>query len=79
LARYLDLPDPSFQSVQKWVLELREQIGIPHTLAEIGVEEHHVADLSPMAAMDPSVGGNPLLIGEPELRELFLSAIAGAL
>lgn len=79
LARYLDLPDPSFQSVQKWVLELRERIGIPHTLAEIGVEEHHVADLSPMAAMDPSVGGNPLPIGEPELRELFLSAMAGAL
>ena len=79
LARYLDLPDPSFQAIQNWVLELRERIGIPHTLAEIGVEEHHVADLTPMAAVDPSVGGNPLPIGEPELRGLFLRAIAGEL
>ena len=79
LARFLDLPDPSFHSVQSWVLELRKRIGIPHTLGEIGVEERHVADLTPMAAADPSVGGNPLPIGEPELKKLFLSAIAGEL
>ncbi len=79
LASYLDLPDPSFEAVLGWVLELREEIGIPHTLAELGVEEHHVDVLAPMAVLDPSVGGNPLPLGETELRELFISAIAGDL
>jgi alcohol dehydrogenase class IV len=79
LAGYLDLPDPSFEAVQSWVLELQDKIGIPHTLADIGVEEHHVDVLTPMAALDPSVGGNPLPLGEPELRELFLKAIEGEL
>ncbi len=32
LARYLDLPDPSFLGVLDWILSLREEIGIPHTL-----------------------------------------------
>ena len=79
LARYLDLPNPSFEAVQSWVLELREEIGIPHTLAALGVEERHVDVLTPMAALDPSVGGNPVPLGEPELRQLFLMAIAGDL
>ena len=79
LARYLDLPDPSFEAVQSWVLELREEIGIPHTLTALGVEERHIEELTPMAAVDPSVGGNPVSLGEPELRQLFLRAIRGDL
>jgi alcohol dehydrogenase class IV len=79
LAGYLALPDPSFEAVQSWILELREKIGIPHTLADLGVEEHHLDVLTPMAALDPSVGGNPLPLGETELRELFLKAISGDL
>ena len=79
LARYLDLPNPSFEAVQGWVLELREEIGIPHTLVALGVEERHVDVLTPMAAVDPSAGGNPVPLGEDELRRLFLMAIAGDL
>ena len=79
MARYLDLHNPSFEAVQSWVLELREEIGIPHTLAALGVEERRVVELTPMAAVDPSVGGNPVPLGEPELRQLFLMANAGDL
>ena len=77
LARYLDLPTPSFDAVQGWVLELREAIGIPHTLSELGVEEQHVKVLARMASLDPSVAGNPLPLTESDLTELFLRAIAG--
>ena len=79
LAAYLGLPDPSFDAVLSWILELREEIGIPHTLADLGVEKHHVDVLAPMAVLDPSVGGNPLPLGEAELRELFMRAIVGDL
>jgi alcohol dehydrogenase class IV len=38
LARYLDLPDSGPGAVLDWVLRLRETVGIPHTLAEIGID-----------------------------------------
>ncbi len=79
LAAYLGLPDPSFDAVQGWILDLREEIGIAHTLAGLGIGEAHVDALVPMAANDPTCGSNPIPIGEPELRRMFLMAINGEL
>ena len=79
LARYLDLPDPSFDAVKRWILDLRNELKIEHTLAELGIGEEHVDELTPMAAIDPSCGGNPIPVGEPELRQMFLAAIRGEL
>ena len=79
LARYLDLPDPSFDAVKTWILDLRSRLGIAHTLADLGINESHVDELTPMAAIDPSCGGNPIPVGEPELRQMFLAAIRGEL
>ena len=36
LARYLGLPGSGIDAAMKWVLDLRREIGIPHTLKEIG-------------------------------------------
>lgn len=79
IARYLALPEPGYAGVQNWVLRLREEIGIPHTLAELGVKTADLDMLTPMAAEDPSCGGNPRPIGQPELRLMFERAIAGKL
>ncbi len=77
LARYLDLPSPSFQAVLDWILALREEIGIPADLAAIGVTAAHVTQLALMAAVDPSVGGNPIPLTVENLTTLFGNAIAG--
>jgi len=77
LARYLDLPSPSFQAVLDWTLALRAEIGIPADLAAIGVTAAHVAQLAPMAAVDPSAGGNPVPLTVENLTSLFGNAIAG--
>jgi alcohol dehydrogenase class IV len=77
LARYLDLPAPSFQAVLDWILALREEIGIPADLAALGVTEAHVERLAAMAAVDPSVGGNPVPLTVANLRGLFQDAIQG--
>lgn len=77
LARYLDLPSPSFESVMEWVLSLRAEVGIPHTLAEIGVTEAHVDRLADMAIQDPSCGGNPIGLTKEDLAGLYRAAIAG--
>lgn len=79
LARYLGLPDPGFQAVLDWVLALRRQIGIPHTLADLGVRESDVDRLAPMAAQDPSTAGNPRPAGIEEMRQMFIKAIRGDL
>ena len=79
LARYLALPQPSFQAVLDWVLELRRTIGIPHTLAELGVTVDHIAQLAPMAEADPSSGTNPLPVTTAAMAELYQRAIEGRL
>jgi alcohol dehydrogenase class IV len=79
LARHLNLPNPSFQAVQKWVLDLRQEIGIPHTLREIKVDDKQIDKVAEMAAVDPSAGGNPIKVGASELRQIFVAALDGKL
>lgn len=79
LARFLNLPNPSLDSLLKWVLELREQLAIPHTLAEIGVADSHIEELSKMAAVDPTVGGNPIPLGVDDMAALYAKAISGSI
>ena len=79
LARYLDLPGPSFAAVLDWVLALRERIGIPHTLKDIGVDEPYARSLAPMAAADPSTPTNPVPLDAENLEALYLRAIDGVL
>ena len=79
LARYLDLPSADFAGVLDWVIGLRAEIGIPHTLAEIGVGTEHIEILAPMAEVDPSAGTNPIHLDQSNLPGLFRNAIEGTL
>ena len=79
LARYLNLPNPSFAAILKWVLELREQIGIPHSLKGIGVDDMQTDLVVRMAAVDPTAGSNPRPVGKTELQQIFLAALHGKL
>ena len=45
LAAWLGLPNPSFKAVMDWVLALRKEIGIPHTLKDIGVGRDRIDEL----------------------------------
>ena len=79
LARFLDLPNPSFGAVQKWILDLRAEIKIPHTLKEIGVDDKRVDEVAKMAEADPSAGGNPIKVGATELSRIFVAGLNGTL
>ena len=79
LARYLGLANPGFQAVLDWVLALRKEIGIPDTLADLGVKEADLDRLVPMAVEDPSTGGNPRPVNHAEMRQMFIKAIRGNL
>jgi alcohol dehydrogenase class IV len=79
LAAWLGLPSPSFEAVQSWILALRREIGIPHTLKDLGVGADRIDELSEMAAVDPSTGGNPIPAGVPEMKQMFIASIEGRL
>ncbi|MCR4283500.1 MAG: iron-containing alcohol dehydrogenase, partial [Bauldia sp.] len=77
LARYLDLPGQSAQSAIDWTIALRKEIGIPHTLKEIGVDADMIAEAAPMAERDPSTGGNPRPVVAKDYELLYRKAIRG--
>lgn len=79
LARYLGLPGHDFDALLGWVLALRTETGIPHTLAEIGVQESQLPLLARMSVEDPSAGGNPLPWGLDAAETVFARAFSGDL
>ncbi|MBT6509110.1 MAG: iron-containing alcohol dehydrogenase, partial [Rhodospirillaceae bacterium] len=60
LARYLDLEGGDFDAVMQWILQLRETVGIEHTLADIGVDDSKTDLVVSQAVNDPTAGTNPV-------------------
>lgn len=79
LAAFLELPAPGFDGVLDWILELRRSIGIPQTLAELGVGEEQVQAFASQAFEDPSTGGNPLPMTVERFVQLYRNCIRGTL
>ena len=79
LARYLDLPQPSFSAFLDWVLALREKIGIPPALAAIGIDDAQAELIARMAVVDGSAATNPIQFSESNYAEILRKAIAGLL
>ncbi|WP_323845246.1 iron-containing alcohol dehydrogenase [Microbulbifer magnicolonia] len=78
LARYLDLSGGGFSAVLDWVLTLRAEIGIPHSLADIGIDDARIEQVGRMAEADPSASTNPLPFNAQQYSRLFEQALRGA-
>ncbi|MCR9164500.1 MAG: iron-containing alcohol dehydrogenase [Nannocystaceae bacterium] len=80
LSRFLRLPKAGFDGVMAWMLELRAQLGMPHTLAAAdGFDEAMAARLAPMAVADPSMSTNPKQADAAACERVFLAALHGSL
>ncbi|WP_104203972.1 iron-containing alcohol dehydrogenase [Billgrantia saliphila] len=79
LGRYLNLDQPGTASVIDWVLSLRERLGIPHTLAELGIDTRQADKVGRMAVADPSSGTNPVAFDADAYRGIFVAAVEGRL
>jgi alcohol dehydrogenase class IV len=68
-----------FDGFLRWILALRKEIGIPHTLAEIGIDTSRLDEVAAMAIKDPSAGGNPIAFTEKQYRALAKRCVTGEL
>ncbi len=79
LTRYMGLAQTGFDGFLQWVLDLREQLGIPHTLAALDIDLAQAELVGNMAIEDPSAGGNPIQFTAAQYQQIFTNAVEGKL
>lgn len=76
LARYLNL-EPSFNAFLDWVLQLRNELNIPHTLQTIIADSSKFDEIGRMAVDDPSAITNPISFSACEYLAILKNAFNG--
>ena len=79
LSKYLNLPNPSFQSFLDWIIDLRKLLNIPHTLNDLIHEDSKLEVMSEMAFNDPSTASNPIKLEKNDFLNLYKNSFAGLL
>ena len=76
---YLDL-NKNFESFLDWILELRQELNIPHKLSDvIDTNKMNLDLLSKMALNDPSTPTNPKKMSIEDMKILYEHSISGKL
>jgi alcohol dehydrogenase class IV len=79
LTQYMGLAETGFDSFLNWVLAIREELAIPHSLSTIGIDDAKSVTVGKMAVEDPSAGGNPISFSEEQYKDIFVAAVHGTL
>jgi alcohol dehydrogenase class IV len=66
-----------FDGFLGWIVALRAELGIPHTLKALGVPTDRFDDLAAMAIEDPTAGGNPEPLDLAAATRLLAEAYSG--
>lgn len=75
IARALELTADSGADVVKYLFDLNGTISIPHSLKEIGVQEHHLDTLADLAIADFAHPNNPKPVTREDFRQLYQKAL----
>ena len=79
LSRYLNLEDQTFEGFMNWILYLRKELSIPHTLKELIQDDSKFEEMSKVAKNDPSTGGNPIPLEIKDFYNLYKDSFSGIL
>ena len=79
LSRYINLPKNSFDSFMDWILDLKKELGIPHTLKELIKDDSKFEEMSEMALNDPSTSSNPIKFDSQDFYNLYKDSYSGNL
>ncbi len=77
LCEYLNIENPSTKSFIEYVLTLREELEIPHTLKEAKISDKRADEIGELAYHDPSTPSNAKKIDAKDLKNLFLASYSG--
>lgn len=77
LARYLDLPQHSFEGLLDWTAELRFELGLPACLGDLGVKPEDADLVVEKALQDGNMAYNPAPVDAVKIRKLVLTAVRG--
>ena len=79
ICSYLNL-EKSFDSFIEWIINLREELNIPHKISDvIDGEKMNLDKLSRMAFEDPSTAGNPKKLTVDDMKSMYKHSISGIL
>jgi alcohol dehydrogenase class IV len=78
LAGYLGVTG-GFDGFIQAVLDLRAEIGVPHALEGLNVDDSRRDQIARMAVVDPTAGGNPVPLTEDGAAAIFDMAASGSL
>ncbi|MEI2299701.1 iron-containing alcohol dehydrogenase [Ensifer sp. MJa1] len=73
-AAYLGISG-GFDGFYDYVLKLREELGVPDKLSALGVGTDRIDEMSEMAIVDPTAGGNPVELTLDAAEKLFRECI----
>lgn len=73
----LGLPGQGTAGVVAWVLALRQQLGIPHTLQEVGIDSSRATEIGELAFADVCTPTNAKVLTVHDLEMLFRAAESG--
>jgi alcohol dehydrogenase len=76
LSNYLELKNSTFDGFIDWIIKLRQELAIPHTLAELKVD-FDFESLAEMALVDPSTPTNPINMNVSDMKQLYINAYEG--
>ncbi len=79
LAAYIGLPESTFEAFIQWLLQLRSELEVPHTLKDFGVGNDKFELMARMAEVDPPASGNPVPVAYAELHRLYEYSYEGNL
>jgi len=68
-----------FEGFMAWLLGFRKQLGIPHKLADLGLDGADADEIAAKALADPSTAANPRKLSEADFRRLYIAAVEGDL
>lgn len=76
LASYLQINN-GFDGFLDWILQMRQDIGIEHSLSKIGIDSQHIERIAKMATEDAAASGNPISFSVTDYQRILDSAIKG--
>jgi len=77
ICRYINLSNPSVETLIKFIIDLRKDLEIPNSLKEANIPFENENKIGEIAFLDPSTGTNPLKMTPESFTQLFKATYFG--